>query len=81
MICVAAHDVRYSLIGVPLYQYKFDAIVDLVFNSGSGTFAGRLGGRHTRSPSLIWDELEDGDYQAAAEWIRAYHAGSGLAWS
>ena len=76
----AAHDVRYSLMGVPLYQYEFDAIVDLVFNSGPGTFAGESAFLHSnRAASCVYFDLTALDYQAAGEAILNYQSEGGLA--
>ena len=70
--------VKDALTGVPLYQYEFDAIVDLVFNSGPGTFAGEsVFLKSSRAASCVYFDLTALSYQAAGEAILNYHLEGG----
>jgi len=51
---------------VPLYQYEFDALVDLTFNCGVGAFA-----------SHVAPIVNAGNYLDSAEFIKTFRAGRG----
>jgi lysozyme len=62
----AAATVR-NLVGVPLRQDEFNALVDFVFNVGSGAFAG----------STLLADLNGGDYVAAAAQFQRWDTAGG----
>ncbi|WP_374759879.1 lysozyme [Iodobacter sp.] len=53
-------------IKVPLYQYEYDALIDLAFNAGTGNGFTKLA-----------KKVNKGDYSKVPEFIKTYRTGGG----
>lgn len=60
------------LVSVPLYQYEYDALVSVLFNTGI------FRGKHDSSPQTrserISDIVNDGDYESASKFLESFIA-------